>query len=136
MQVSHERSSLTFGRGAPQQSSVSTEILIGSLAGANFNVTTDQAITITTGYRVTKITVTNASVNMTTAAGGFYSEAAKAGTALVAATQVYTALTSATVTLDCTIAAVVGGLSTVYFSLTTGQGAAATADICIYGVSP
>ena len=71
---------------------------------------------------------------MTTAVGGFYSEAAKGGTALVAETQVYTALTGASVTLTCTMAEIVAGLATVYFALTTAQGAAATADIPIYGI--
>ena len=73
---------------------------------------------------------------MDTAVGGFYSAATKGGVELVAATQVYSALTSASITLDCTIASVVGGLGNVYFSLTTAQGAPATADIRIYGVSP
>lgn len=115
---------------------ITREFQIGMLTGANFNSTSDQAITITTGFRVTKIEVTNASVNMTTAAGGFYSTTLKGGTAIVAATQVYTALTSASVILNCTIAAVVSGLTTVYLSLTTGQGVAATADIRVYGISP
>lgn len=132
---SRDRGSSIFGQ-LSKIGQVTQEVLIGYALGANFNITTDQAISITTGYRVTKITVTNASVNMTTAAGGFYSAATKGGTALVAATQVYTALTSPAVTLDCTIAEVVGGLSTVYFSLTTPQGVAATGDIRIYGVSP
>ena len=135
MRISRERGSSLFGYSASAGGRISTEVMIGSLIGANFNSTADQAISLTVGYRVTKVTVTNASVNMTTAAGGFYSEAAKAGTAVVAATQVYTALTSATVTLDCTIA-VVMALSTLYFSLTTGQGVAATADIRVYGVAP
>ena len=110
--------------------------LIGKLLGANFNVTTDQAIGITTGYRVTQIIVQNASINMTTAVGGFYSAGAKGGTEIVLATQVYTALTSATVQLDLPINVVMGGLTSVSFSLTTAQGAAATADIYIYGLSP
>ncbi len=131
-----DRGSFLFGRGQTVGGSPAPAVQIGSLIGANFNITSDQSITIMTGYRVTGIMVKNASVSMTTAAGGFYSAGSKGGTAIVAATQVYTALTSAAVQLQCTIAAVVGGLSAVVFSLTTGQGAAATADIYIYGVSP
>ena len=130
-----ERGSSTFGKATEFGGRISRELLVGYLLGADFNITTDQAITITAGYRVTKITVTNASISLDTASGGFYSEAAKAGTELVAAAQVYSALTAPTITLDCTIAAIVAGLTTVYFSLTVAQGAAATADIRIYGVA-
>ena len=129
------RGSLLFGDKGSYNTQVTNELLVGFLIGADFNTTADQSITITTGYRVTKITVTNASLNMTTAAGGFYSAGAKGGTQLVASTQVYTALTSASVILSCTMNAIVAGLSAVVFSLTTGQGSAATADIRIYGVS-
>lgn len=124
-----------FGVQGAAGVSASNEVLVGYMIGADFNVTTDQSIAITAGYRVTKITVTNASVNMTTAAGGFYTGAAKTGTQIVASTQVYSALTSPTITLNCTIAAVVSGLTAVIFSLTTGQGAPATADIRVYGIS-
>lgn len=113
------------------------DTLIGALLAANFNVTTDQSITLPTGlWRITRILVTNASLNMTTAVGGFYDAASKGGNAVVAATQVYSALTSATVTLSCTIAAPADWnvSTTLFFALTTAQGAAATAAIRIYGV--
>ena len=110
--------------------------LIGSLIGADFNSVADQEITITAGYRVTEILVTNASVSMTNADGGFYSQAAKGGTAIVLATQIYTALTGATVQLDLPIAVVMSGLTSVFFSLTGAQGGAATADIYISGLTP
>ena len=112
------------------------EILIGTLLAANFNVTTDQSITLSTGqFRVTKVTVTNASISMTTAAGGLYTTTSKGGTVIVPATQVYTALTSASIILVCTLANSTNVVSPLSFSLTTGQGAAATADISIYGVA-
>ena len=132
--IPRDRGTLIFGQGESAGRGNSSEVLLGYLLGADFNVTTDQAITITAGYRVTRIEVQNSSTNMTTAAGGFYSAATKGGTAIVANTQVYTALTDAAQVLNCTIAAVLSGLTTVYFSLTTGQGAAATADIRIYGL--
>ena len=110
--------------------------LLGSLVGADMNVVTDQAISINAqSYRITKITVTNASVNMTNADGGIYPAAAKAGTAIVAAAQIYTALTAATIALDLTLndPNTILSAATIYFSLTGAQGAPATADIYIYG---
>lgn len=115
-------------------------VLLGKLAGANFNVTTDQNITINiTGgaakYLIRYITVTNASISLTTAAGGIYTAAAKGGTALVAAGQSYSALTAATITLDLTLAVpnATQTATPIVFSLTTPQGAAATADIYVFG---
>ena len=113
--------------------------LIGKLIGANMNVTTDQAIPITRigsqKYLITKIFVTNASTSLTAADGGIYTATSKGGTAIVAAAQVYTALTAATVGLDLTLA--VNNtyvLDNLYLSLTGAQGGAATADIYVFGV--
>lgn len=111
--------------------------LIGVLRGANFNSTADQAIRINCGrYKINNIAVENASVSLTTAAGGFYTGAGKTGTTLVAAAQVYTACTAANKPTFVTLAA--GGadtqtVQTIYLSLTTGQGVAATADVYVYG---
>jgi len=117
---------------APGQSGI-----LGKLVGANMNVTTDQAIAISAAkYRITRITVTNASASLTLAAGGVYPAAAKGGTAIVAAGQLYTALTVALLALDLTLAVastVYSAVPSIFFSLTTAQGAAATADIYIYG---
>jgi hypothetical protein len=115
--------------------------LIGRMIGANFNVTTDNVIPLlipaTAAYKVAKITVTNASVNLTTAAGGVYNAATKGGVALVAATQVYTALSTAAKSLDLTLAAAAAitlpAGTLLYLNLTTAQGAPATADIYVYG---
>lgn len=120
-----------FGTGVDQ--------LLGKLIGANFNVTTDQAIPITRigsqKYLITKIFVTNASTSLTNADGGIYTATSKGGTAIVAAAQVYTALTSATVGLDLTLAVNnTYTLDNLYFSLTGTQGGAATADIYVFGI--
>ncbi len=118
--------------------------LIGKLIGANMNVTTDQAITIrdltdypSDSYIVEYIVITNASISLTTAAGGFYTAASKGGSAIVAAAQAYSALTGATKFIKATLAGtaltdVLTG-ATLYLSLTTGQGAAATADVYVFG---
>jgi hypothetical protein len=115
--------------------------LLGKLIGANFNVTTDQAIVLTPNCVPMEFLVTNASISLTTAAGGIYTAAAKGGVAIVAATQVYSNLTIATRAVLLTIAqlmnAVAGTAATpaqIFFSLTTGQGAAATADIYVFGL--
>lgn len=112
--------------------------LIGLLRGANMNTTADQPIICTPSrYIIRRVIVTNASVNMTTAVGGIYTGVSKSGTALVPAGQVYTSLTAASKFIDTSLAPSTGtdtftnqGL---YFSLTTPQGVAATADVYIYG---
>lgn len=115
--------------------------VLGSLRSANMNTTADQAITIAstvTAWAPTAIWVTNASTNLTTAAGGVYPTTAKGGTPLVALTQVYTALTVATIVLPLTLAANIAttryAVNTIYLALTSAQGGTATADIYIIGV--
>lgn len=112
--------------------------VLASKLGANMNITTDQAIVMPAGrWVVRKIVVDNASISLTTAAGGIYTAASKGGTAIVAAAQVYSALTASDKFLDLTLAAAMATdiltATTIYFSLTTAQGAAATADIFIIG---
>jgi hypothetical protein len=114
------------------------QALLGYLIGANFNSTADQAIAgLPARYRLTEILVTNASVSLTTAAGGVYSGAGKTGTVVVAAAHVYTALTGAAKFLELTLEAIAGTdvftVTTLYLSLTTPQGAAAIADVYLFG---
>lgn len=115
--------------------------ILGSIRAANMNTVADQIITLASGVTVwvpTAIWVTNASTSLTTAAGGVYPAASKAGTPLVAAVQVYTALTSSTVVLPLTLASNIATtrytISSVYFALTLGQGSTATADVYLVGV--
>lgn len=115
--------------------------LLGFKIGVNMNATTDQAITMVNGghkFRISKITVLNASVDLTTAAGGVYPAASKGGTAIVANSQAYTALSATNYALDLTLVAtpaktVYAADQALYLSLTTAQGAAATADIYVFG---
>ena len=114
------------------------EAILGRLIGANMNVTTDQPITINVArYAVRRIVSCNPSTSLTLSAGGIYTAAAKGGVAIVAAAQLWSALTGSTKFLDLTLAAILGTdvrtEATLYLSLTTGQGAAATADIFIIG---
>lgn len=111
---------------------------LAKLIGANFNSTADQAITgLPAKYVMRRIVVTNASVSLTTAAGGIYTAASKGGTVVVAAAQAYSALTAAGKFKDLTLEAVVGTdvltATTLYLSLTTAQGAPATGDVYIFG---
>ena len=123
----------------------------GWLYGANMNSTADQAITISVpsaAYSVEQIQISNPSVSLTTAAGGFYSAASKGGVIIVAAAQAYSGLTTKTANTTGNLLAATlstagnttnfaaqsstGVLSTIYLSLTTAQGAAATADVRIF----
>lgn len=132
----------------PWQAYAPADIQCGSLIGANMNSTLDQQIVISvpTGlWMVDSIAVSNPSVSLTTAAGGVYSALSKGGVAVVANTQAYSALTSNTANttgnaLLLTIATAgnttafqglqqTGQISSLYLSLTTAQGAAATADV-------
>ena len=117
------------------------QCLLGKLIGANFNSTGDQAISIagTANYRITEILVTNCGVSLTTASGGFYNAAGKpGGGVLVAAAQVYTALTG---TASQFMTATIGGVgatnlqtaATIYLSLSVAQGAPVTADVYVFG---
>ena len=111
---------------------------IGYLGSVNMNTTSDQPIPIDASrYIIRRIVVENSSANLTLAAGGMYTSASKAGTVVVAAVQIYTALTGSTKYLDLTLAsAVLSDIltsATLYFSLTTAQGSAATARLAIWG---
>lgn len=112
--------------------------VIAKLIGANLNVTTDQAINFlgaVNKYVISSIIITNASGTPLLAAGGLYTAAAKAGSAIVAAGQVYTALNTSVVALPLTIAITNTAFvaSPLFFSLTTANGSAITADIYVVG---
>lgn len=113
--------------------------VIASLVSANMNTTADQTITITypngaAHFYIDKVLVTNASASLTLAAGGIYTAASKGGTAVVAAAQVFSGLTGSGKSLLPTIAVTDARAETsLFLSLTTAQGAAATADLYILG---
>jgi hypothetical protein len=121
-------------------SAVGISQILFSKVGLDMNSVADQALTKAWAfgdYLVEEIRVANASISLTTAAGGVYDTAAKAGTPLVAAGQVYTALTGPTLGLVLTLAAAALDQKTaagLFFALTTAQGAPATADIWVIGV--
>lgn len=121
--------------------STNTQQMLFSLIGANLQITTDQQFTkIFTGtnYLITNIVAVLETGAVTIAcAGGIYPSASKAGTALVAAAQVWTGLTGANAIQVPTLASVISTnaqSATPYFSLTTGSTGAATANIYIIGI--
>ena len=109
------------------------------LIGANMNSTADQPFEKLhnfSAYSLQFFRAMNASVNMTTAAGGVYTGAAKSGIVLVANTQVYTTLTTSAKGQALTVVAAdaTGRLTAdPIFSLTTAQGSAATCDLYVIG---
>jgi hypothetical protein len=118
------------------------QILLGQLIGANMNSTGDQQIVIFSApakYIIRRIVATNASISLSTAVGGIYPAVSKGGTAIVANSQVYSGLSASGKFVDLTVASgyTSGGdvltVKSIYLSLTTPQGAAATADIYVYG---
>lgn len=116
-----------------------------SARSVNFNTTNDQPIAIPqyiTAFRLANIIITNASISLTTAAGGFYPAASKIGTPIVSSAQAYSALTTSAGLMTATLAAFgsstrfssanlgsIAGFINIWFSLTTSQGGPATADI-------
>jgi hypothetical protein len=111
-------------------------ILLGELLGASMNTTADQAIVMyATSYIPDKIIIKNASVSLTLAAGGIYTAASKGGTAIVGAGQVYSGLTTTTKFISATVASLTDLIiaTSLFLSLTTAQGSAATVDILIFG---
>lgn len=118
-------------------------ILLGKLISANMNSTDDQRIVMFSNpskFILRRIVVTNASISLTTAAGGVYTAASKGGTAVVASSQAYSSLSASTLFLDLTLntsgsasTTVKSSIPNLYLSLTTAQGAAATADVYVYG---
>lgn|GEM_PF-2310304 len=110
---------------------------IGKLSGANLALTSDQVIPInhlTYGYDLVRIVATNVVGTPVAAQGGIYTAASKGGTAIVAATQLFTGLTSGTVILDLTLAVTnqIRSEDNLYLSLTTPNGTACTADFYVY----
>lgn len=112
--------------------------LLFVLKGANMNSTADQAFTpqgAIASYMPTQIISTNASVSLTLAAGGVYDTAAKGGTAIVAAAQVYSSQTTALKNNALTLANTDTRTAAPILSLTTAQGSAALSDLFFFGIT-
>jgi hypothetical protein len=115
--------------------------LLGVIKNADFNSIADQPIIgFPSKWIPRRIVAQNASISMTSAAGGLYTGAGKTGIVIVPASQVYSSLTTAGAFLDLTLDTTAGGptfvvltATTIFFALTSAQGVAATGDIYIWG---
>lgn len=127
-----------IGGGQPISQATGGVVKLFELRGANLNSTADQSFSKVgafTRYQVTAMMSRRVTGNALIAAGGIYTGASKTGTAIVAAAQVWSALSAADKTLSPTIASLTDAIqATPILSLTTAAGGAATADIHIYGV--
>lgn len=129
--------------------------VLSAFFDADFNSVGDQPLLLSpsiTAFQLTGIIVTNASVSLNAAVGGFYTAASKGGSQIVANSQAYSALTTPNVLVQPSLTAFAQaarfsannlallqnanglfGLA-VYLSLTTPQGVAATADVYLLGI--
>jgi hypothetical protein len=109
--------------------------LIGSAQSVNLNNVADTVAQILVAGRVSVayVLVTNASISLSTAQIAVYTLPAAGGTAVLSATALTGATTAAKVvnTAASSTDAVTGQY--LYIRNTTAQGAAATADVFIYG---
>lgn len=112
--------------------------ILGSATAVDLNVAnSDNAITMLSArYIIDKVTVDNASVNLTAATSGVFTSVGGGGTT-IAADQVLSALTASTKFKDLTLQAVAGTdvftAGTIYYRVGTQQGSAATANVRVWG---
>lgn len=109
--------------------------LLGVSKGVNLNLTGDTVIQIiaTGNYSVSNVILTNASISLTTAAAGLFPAPSAGGTAVVA-NAALSGATGPTIVSQRTVASTIQQTSpNLYWNVATAQGAAATADIYIYG---
>ncbi len=110
--------------------------LLAVAKGVNLNATGDTAILNiinASSYSVFQVVFVNASISLTTAAAGLFTAAAAGGTAVVA-NAALSALTGPTIVSQRTVASTpVKTAQQLYLNVGTGQGAAATMDVYVYG---
>lgn len=110
--------------------------LLAVATGVNVNQTGDVAvlkIANASNWSVSNVVFTNASISLTTAAAGVFTQPAAAGTAIVA-NAALSALTSSTVVSLRTVASTATSTGeNLYVNVGTAQGAAATMDVYVYG---
>lgn len=111
--------------------------LLASASAVDLNTAGDTALTVDASrYHIDKVTVENASVNLTTATVGVFTAAGGGGTT-VAADQALAAITGSGKFLDLTpdagLATNTFTAATLYARVGTPQGAAATANVFVFG---
>ena len=122
----------------PHPSNLSSNQAIRLLAvftGVNVNATGDTVLPIinTTGYSVSNVVFTNASISLSSAAAGLFTAPSAGGTGIVA-NAALSALTGPTIVSQRTVAstAIQAGQN-LYVNVGTAQGAASTMDVYVYG---
>jgi len=121
-----------------------TPLHIGHIMGADFTSTDDQAFEVAVParilFRVTRVTVVNASVPLDMAVGGLYTGPNKTGGTIVAATQDYAGITATNVALDLQLHSPEisytwneTDVPNFYLHLDTPQGSQAYADVYVWG---
>lgn len=109
--------------------------LLGYAQGVNVNALGDTVLPIINSsvYSVKFVVVTNASISLTTAAAGLFTAPSAGGTGIVA-NAALSACTGPTVVSERTVASTATQTGqNLYFNVATAQGAAATADVYVYG---
>ena len=109
--------------------------LLGYAQGVNVNALGDTVLPIINSsvYSVKFVVVTNASISLTTAAAGLFTAPSAGGTGIVA-NAALSACTGSTVVSERTVASTATQQGqNLYFNVATAQGAAATADVYVYG---
>ena len=109
--------------------------LLASYQSVNLNAAGDTVLPLidTSRYSVSNVIVTNASISLTTATAGLFTAPSGGGTAIVADAAL-SACTSAAVVSQRTVASTAAQTGqNLYFNVGTAQGAAATADVFVYG---
>ena len=110
--------------------------LLGSAQGVNLNAVADTAaniISVSGNYSVQSIIVANASTNLTTAQLAVYTGPGATGTAIKSAYALTGNSTSGKVVVTAATSTDAVSGTPLYIRCTTAQGAAATADVFIYG---
>lgn len=109
--------------------------LLASAQGVNLNVVGDTVAPVLASgrYSVQSVIVTNASTNLTTAQMAVYSGPAAGGTAVKTAYALSGNSTAAKTVVTAADSTDALTTSPLYIRCTTAQGAAATADVFIYG---
>jgi voltage-gated potassium channel Kch len=109
--------------------------LLAVMKAVNVNATGDTALPIisATNYSVSNVVMSGATISLTTAAAGLFTAPGAGGTAIVA-NAALSGLTGPTIVSQRTVASTTNRTEqTLYFNVATAQGAAATADLYIYG---
>lgn len=124
----------TGNQYTPYQGQNAFRLLAGA-QGVNMNALGDTVLPIinASAWSIFQVVMTNASISLTTAAAGLFTAPAAGGTAIVA-NAALTALTGPTIVSQRTVASTTRQTgSNVYFNIATAQGAAATAEVYVFG---